>query len=212
MTIRRENSASNGRKRNEQADLAAARENFCELLRRNYLELCIRAIAGLLVGPPPAEVRHVTEAASLHVLVSDFHNQFGPQGLPGQILALAPTALPARHALAGFTSRGLRTSPALPRVTSESILPIGLEEFCQLAALLRSEAGANADMLQRTDVIEEAQEQRADQSAIAFFVPTKSRHDTIALALVFDFEHGAFVRFVDSRRELGHHAVQTSTL
>ena len=58
------------------------RENYGEFLRGNYLELGIGAIAGLLVGSPPAEVCHVTEAASLHVLVSDFQNQFGPQGLP----------------------------------------------------------------------------------------------------------------------------------
>ena len=83
MMIRRENSASDGSKRNEQADLAAARENFRELLRRNYLELRISAIRWLFVGPPSAEVRHVSESASLHVLVSDFHNQFGPQGFPG---------------------------------------------------------------------------------------------------------------------------------
>ena len=82
-TIRRGNSASDGSKRNERADLEASRENFSEFLRRNYFELGIRAIAGLFVRPPPAEVRHMPEAASLHVLISDFHNQFGPQGFPG---------------------------------------------------------------------------------------------------------------------------------
>ena len=46
MMIRRENSASDGGKRNEQSDLSVARENFCEFLRRNYFELGIGAIAG----------------------------------------------------------------------------------------------------------------------------------------------------------------------
>ena len=63
--------------------LVTTRENCCELLRRNYFELGISAVDRLFVWPPSAEVRHMTEAASLHVLVSDFHNQFGPQWLPG---------------------------------------------------------------------------------------------------------------------------------
>src|ERR1700722_5773139 len=78
--IRHGNSVSDGRKRNGQADLEAARENRCEFLRRNYLELSVGALAGLFVGPPSAEMRHVTEAASLHMLVSNFYNQFGSKG------------------------------------------------------------------------------------------------------------------------------------
>ena len=50
------------------------------------------------------------------------------------------------------------------------------------------------------------------QGAIAFFVPAKSRHDTVAVALVFDLEHCAFVRLVGSGRELGHDAIQAGTL
>lgn len=89
MMIRRANGAARegaARERNDKeqaADLATVRENCCELLRWNYLELGISAVDRLLVWSPSAEVRHMTEAASLHVLVSDFHNQFGPQGFPG---------------------------------------------------------------------------------------------------------------------------------
>src|ERR1700722_4398592 len=83
MMIRRENSESDGGKRNQQSDLTAAPENFREFLRRNYFELRISAISWLFVSSPSAKVRHVTKAASLHVLVCDFQNQFRPQRLPG---------------------------------------------------------------------------------------------------------------------------------
>src|SRR5580704_12970159 len=212
MMIRRGNSASDGGKRNRPDDLLeVARENCGEFLRRNYLKLGIRAIGWLFVGPPAAEVRHVTKAASLHMFVSDFHNQLGPQGFPRQVFALAPAALAARHAMAGFTACGFRAGPTLPRVINERILSIGIEEFCQLTPFLRSETCANTNVLQRTGIIKEAKQQRANQGAIAFFIPAKSRHDTVAVALVFYFQHGAFVRLVDSRRELGHDTVQAGT-
>ena len=86
--------------------LAAGGEYLCQLLRRNHFELSIRAVARLLVGAPPAKLRHVTEARALHVLVGDFDHQLGPQRLPRQILALAPAALAAGHAMPGFTGGG----------------------------------------------------------------------------------------------------------
>src|SRR5580692_8739670 len=75
MMIRRGNSASDGRtsERNssfQPADLATTRENGCKFLWRNYLELGIGAVDRLFVRSPSAEMRHMTEAASLHVLVS----------------------------------------------------------------------------------------------------------------------------------------------
>ena len=58
------------------------RENCCELLWWHNLELSMGAVDRLFVWPPTAEVRHVTEAVSLHVFVSDFHDQFRPQRFP----------------------------------------------------------------------------------------------------------------------------------
>jgi hypothetical protein len=43
-------------------------------------------------------------------------------------------------------------------------------------------------------------------------VPAKAGNDTIALALVLDFEHRALVRFVGSRTGLSDDAVETSAL
>src|SRR5258706_9835654 len=77
-------------------------ENRCQFLRRNDFELGVRAVAGLLVGSPSAELRRMTEAASLHVVVSDFHHQFGAHPFPRSVFALTPAALTARHALDSF--------------------------------------------------------------------------------------------------------------
>ncbi len=63
----------------------------------------------------------MTEAASLHVIVCDFHHQFGTQRFPRQVLALAPAALPARHAFDTFTDGIARLRPCLPRVGIERI-------------------------------------------------------------------------------------------
>ena len=59
-----------------------AGENRFELVRRDDLKLRVGAIARLLVGAPPSELRHVTEAGALHMLVRDFHNYLGPERLP----------------------------------------------------------------------------------------------------------------------------------
>src|SRR5262245_55949279 len=82
---------------------ACATKNRHQLLRWNHFELGIGAIGGLLVRAPSAKARHMTEACALHVFVSDFDHQLGPQRLPGQVLALAPAALASRYAMPGFT-------------------------------------------------------------------------------------------------------------
>ena len=84
MMIRRGNGASGRRKGKDTSrlDTSDLRKNRCQFLRRNNFQLRIGAVARLFVGTPSAELRRVTKAAPLHVLVSDFHDQFGPQGLP----------------------------------------------------------------------------------------------------------------------------------
>ena len=53
----------------------------------------------LAIGAPAAEVGHVAEAAALHVFVGDLDDEFGAERFPGEVLALAPTALAAGHAV-----------------------------------------------------------------------------------------------------------------
>src|SRR5437762_13485789 len=69
---------------------AAGGKDGQQFLRRDHFELRIRAVGWLLVGAPSSKMRHVTEPAALHVLVSDFDDHFGSQPLPLQVLALAP--------------------------------------------------------------------------------------------------------------------------
>ena len=110
MTIRRANGATmhaakkTAQDRPSQDAQRPAGENRHQLLRRHHFELGIGAVARLLVGAPPAKLRHVPEAGALHVLVGDFDHQLGPQRLPRQVLALAPAALASRHAMPGFTA------------------------------------------------------------------------------------------------------------
>jgi len=139
------------------------------------------------------------------MLVSDFDHQFGPQRFPRQIFSLAPTALAARHALAGLPLSRFR--PLFPRVMGEGILAIGRQELKKFLALLVREACANADMLQGAGVVEKPEQQRADIRAVAFLVPSESRYDAIAIPLVFDLEHHALVRLIGPCLRLCDHAV-----
>ena len=59
-----------------------AGENRGQLVRRNHFELGISAVGRFLVHTPPSKMRHVPEAGALHVLVSDFGHELGPQRLP----------------------------------------------------------------------------------------------------------------------------------
>ena len=52
------------------------REDCREFLGRHDFQSRIRAIGGLLVRPPSAEMRHMTEAVALHVLVGNFDDEF----------------------------------------------------------------------------------------------------------------------------------------
>ena len=60
----------------------ALRKNRCQFLRWNDFELGISTAGWLFVRAPPAELRDVAEAASLHVVVSDFRHQFGAHRFP----------------------------------------------------------------------------------------------------------------------------------
>ena len=78
MTIQRVNGVlARFEAASEIANSATATEDLCQLLRRDNFELGIGAVARLLVRAPPSKLRYVTEAAALHVVVSDFDHQLG---------------------------------------------------------------------------------------------------------------------------------------
>ena len=101
----------------------------------------------------------MTEAGALHVLVSNFHHQLGSQWLPGQVLALAPAALAAWHTFDAFIGRTFFIRPRLPRVSIERVFTVGVQKFCQFPALLGAKAGTNPNVLQRTSIVKEAEQQ-----------------------------------------------------
>src|SRR5687768_4407469 len=101
------------------------------------------------------------------------------------------------------------TGPMLPGVTDDRIFAVGGEEFCELAALLLREARADADVVQRAGFVEKAEQERADSRPLTVLVPSKAGNHAIAVALVLDLEHHAFIRLVYTKNRLGHDAVES---
>ncbi len=108
-------------------------EDLRELVRRRDLELIVAAVVRLPVGPPAQEHRRVPEAIALQVVVLHLAHALDPQRLPRQILAGAPAALPAGHAL---PSPLRRRRPLAPRMSSSASL-------AQRRQLLRQRACAS---------------------------------------------------------------------
>ena len=129
--------------------------------------------AGFLSARQLRKCASVTEAAALHVLVGDFDHQFGPQRFPGQVFALAPAALAARHAMAGFAVCSSCSAQRLPRMTGKRIFAIRREKFDKLATLLLGEARADADVLKRARIVEEPEKQRTDSVRSPFLCQRK---------------------------------------
>src|SRR5215471_1611871 len=123
------------------------RKDGCQLLRRDDLKLGVGAVERLLVGAPSPELRYVTEAISLHVVVCDLYDQLGAHRLPGQVLALTPAALTSGHALrsSGFIWLGSVFGPSPPGVSGERIFPIGLKKLRQLQPFLNAETGTDSN-------------------------------------------------------------------
>src|SRR5260370_2061397 len=92
------------------------RKDRTQFVRRYDFKLVISALARLLVVAPPSKMRHVPEASTLHVLISDLGHQLGPQRFPRQVLPLAPSALAARNAMPGFTVSRYMLRPFFPRL------------------------------------------------------------------------------------------------
>jgi len=139
--------------------LPATTENLSQLLGRNNFELGVRTVAWLFIRAPSSKLRCVTEAAALHVVVSDFDYKLRTQRLPRQVLALAPPALSAGPATFSFTICSFVLGPVFPRMRGKRVLAVRCEECYKLPAHLVREAGADADMLQRARVVEKAEQE-----------------------------------------------------
>ena len=109
--------------------LAAAGEDLHQFLRRNDFELSVRTVAGLLVGAPSAELGHVAKPAPLHVFVRHLYNQLGTQRLPGEILALTPSALAAGHPVLSVDAIEFMLLRETPWVVGRCVFTEGGEVF-----------------------------------------------------------------------------------
>src|ERR1700754_2975754 len=146
-------------------------------MRRDNLELLVGAVFRGFVGAPTSEVREMTETRALHVFIRDFNDELGTKRLPREVLALAPSALAAGHALVHRVGAGF--GPGTPRMVGERVVTIGFEELDELAALLLREAGADADVLQCSGGVVEAEEKRADGLVLGVLVPAEAGDDAV---------------------------------
>src|SRR6516225_1755279 len=177
MTILRESGAQSARQSGMHEHVwpgsATAGENFNQLLWWNHFQLSIGAVARFLVGAPSSKLRRVTEAGALHMLISNFHHELGPQWLPGQVLALTPAALASRHPMPGVAAFRSVLCPEFPGMIGQRVAAIRREVFYQLTALLFSETRADSNVVQRPRTVEKAQQQRANGGVPAVLVPSK---------------------------------------
>ena len=96
------------------------------------------------VGAPAAKMGHVAETAALHVLIGNFHHELRTQRFPGEVFALTPAAVSARHPL---TRLGYCIGPCTPGMILERVFAVRREEVDQFHPLLLRKTGADADVL-----------------------------------------------------------------
>jgi len=60
------------------------------------------------------------------------------------------------------------------------------QKFHQFLAFGLRKARAYADVLQRARIVIQAEQKRSDRGAVASFVPSKTGHDAVAVALMLD--------------------------
>src|SRR3954468_16048521 len=124
-------------------------EHLRELERSRDFELVVAAIARRLVGPPAQELRGVTEAIALQVVVLHLAYALDAQRFPREILAGAPAAVRAGHA----RSFGCGSRPIAPWMILERVLPQRLQLFGKALAGFHRERGRNADVLQNALIV-----------------------------------------------------------
>src|SRR6266852_3233292 len=90
----------------------------------------------------------------------------------------------------------------------KSVVTIGSQKSHQFLAFSLREARAHADVLQRPRAVKQAEQKRADRRAVASFVPSKSSHDAIAVALMLNLEHHALVGLIGAGNRLCHNPVE----
>ena len=101
---------------------------------------------------------------------------------------------------------GLGLGPRLPRVALEGVVPQRRQLVHQLLAPLAAERRAHPDVVERSLVVVEAEQQRPH--ALAVLVPAEAADHAVGRAVVLHLEHGPLVLEVGAVDRLGHHAVE----
>jgi len=154
----------------------------------------------------------MAEARALHVVVAHLTDALGAQRHPAQILAAIPAAGRARQALALRVRVLLRLGPSAPRVAVERMLAQRRQLRHQLLAAFGRERPGDADVLERTVVVIEAEQERADHRARAVLVPAESGDDAIGGARMLGLDHRALAGPVGLVESFRHHAIEPGTL
>ena len=149
----------------------------------------------------------MAEAIALQVVVLHLADALDAQRLPRQILAGAPAALRAGHAV----DLGRRLGPLAPRMALERVHAQRRQLLGQLLAHRHRERRRHADVLQAAAVVVEAEQQRADL-VVAALVPAEAGDDAVGGARVLDLDHRALARLVGGVDRLGDHAVEAGAL
>ena len=181
-----------------------------EVVAGRLVQLTVAAALGVAVGAPPFEVRGVPEAPALHVVVLHLQHPLGAQRGEAEVLALAPSALGAGHAVG---VGGEELVPPAPRVVGD-VADQRLELLPQLGAPRRREAGRDPDVLELAVVVVQPEQQRADQRLLGrggLVLAVAGEHD-VGGALVLDLEHGALVGLVRRPERLGDDTVEPGAL
>src|SRR5207249_9530579 len=118
-------------------------ENLPQLERGRCLELVVAAIVWRLVGPPAQEMRRMTEAIALQMVVPDFAYAFDPQRLPRQVFIAGPAALRA-----GQPRNGMRFGihPVTPGMIDVRSLAQRLDQLRELFSRLHRKRRCHTDV------------------------------------------------------------------
>src|SRR5436190_907532 len=168
-----------------------------------------------VTGAPAKEGRRVPEAVALQVVVLDLADALRTHRLPRQVLARAPAAGRAGHALGCVAGCALRRrlllGPAAPRVPGKRVVAQRRELLDQRAPRRHRERRRHADVVKDTRVVVEAEQERADclgAALLGALVPAKAGDDAVGGARVLDLEHRPLAGLVARARRLGDDAVE----
>src|SRR5438105_3146829 len=132
-------------------------EEVGEHRRRGLLELVVAAVSRRLVRPPALEGGAVPEAIALEVVEGNLRDQLGPKRLPREVLAPIPAARGAGKPAAFGGRTLLPLTPLAPRVVSDGVATVRLQELHQLGAFDGAERCSHAYVLELALVAPEPQ-------------------------------------------------------